>query len=307
MTTLSRFYRYPLNLLQTLGRNPIALKELRSRMRGGRAFGVLTIYLSAMASFIVLIYLAYNSSSGVYGPDPRDTGKAIFSTMVSLQVFMVLFIAPAFTAGAIVSEKERQTYDILRTTLLSEKALVSGKLTSALAYVFLLIAAAIPLESIAFLMGGVELIELIISQLMLVVGALTYALVGLYFSTIMKSTVAASVSTFGFVMVVTVALPILIVFGASLFGAWFFNISPPAWLIEALLIYGGLILASTNLPASLIISELILINEGALWAFDTSISGHTVWILSPWYLFLIMHTFLIWLFYRAILKRLRTP
>ncbi|MFQ5436714.1 MAG: hypothetical protein ACE5FD_17795, partial [Anaerolineae bacterium] len=55
-------------LWQALRQNPITIKELRSRMRGRRAFVVLTVYLFLMSSFISLIYLAYAESAGSYGP-----------------------------------------------------------------------------------------------------------------------------------------------------------------------------------------------------------------------------------------------
>lgn len=305
---MSRLHQYTLNLLHKIENNPIILKELRSRMRGWRAFAILTFYLLVVSGFIILIYATYVSNRSAYGPPAEEIGKIILNTMVVLQIFMVMFITPPFTAGAIVGERERQTFDILRTTLVSEKALVNGKLASALAYVLLLIAAAIPIESIAFLVGGVEWAEIIISQLLLIVGALTYALVGLYFSTITKSTVAATVSTFGTIMAFTFALPVLIFFFLS-----FFSINFPSWmdsaLTETVLIYAGLFLASTNLPASLITSELILLNEATLWAFKTSVgaysTGLTIWVLSPWYLFLVTNSLIIWRLYWAIIKRLR--
>ena len=89
----------------------------------------------------------------------------VFAAVLGIQAFLIVFIGPAFTAGAISGEKERQTYDLLRTTLLPAGALVRGKLISALGYVFLLVFASVPLQSVAFLLGGVALEELIISQL----------------------------------------------------------------------------------------------------------------------------------------------
>ena len=66
-----------------------------------------------------------------------------------------MFLAPAFTSGAISLEREKQTLDMLAATPISSLAIVVGKLFSALAYVFLLIAASIPLTAIVFVFGGV--------------------------------------------------------------------------------------------------------------------------------------------------------
>jgi ABC-2 type transport system permease protein len=107
-----------------LTQNPVMVKELRSRMRGRRAFVVLTIYLLAMSGLISLVYAAYASAAATpYGPDPSEAGKVVFAVVMAVQGFLVLFIGPAFTAGAITGEKERQTYELLQTTLLSPAGL----------------------------------------------------------------------------------------------------------------------------------------------------------------------------------------
>ena len=158
-------------------RNPVTIKELRGRMRGRRAFVVLTLYLLALSGMISIIYLTYSSAaSQPFGPNPRQAGKAVLGAIMIVQVFLVTLIGPAFTAASISGEKERQTYDLLRTTLLSANSFVGGKLLSALSYVFLLLLAAVPLLSIAFMLGGVSLIEIGISQLLMAVSAVAFAL-----------------------------------------------------------------------------------------------------------------------------------
>src|SRR5258707_12912768 len=136
--------------------NPVVLKELRGRMRGTRAFVVLTVYLTLMSGFALLLYVLYATSLNYSGVTPGGTiGRVLFIGIVGVELFLVTFIAPTFTAGAISGERERQTYDLLRTTLLPASRLIIGKLISALSYVFLLLLAAIPLQSLAFLFGGV--------------------------------------------------------------------------------------------------------------------------------------------------------
>jgi hypothetical protein len=55
------------------------VKELRSRMRGRRAFVVLTIYLLAMSGLISLVYAVYASAAATpYGPDPSRSGQGGF-------------------------------------------------------------------------------------------------------------------------------------------------------------------------------------------------------------------------------------
>jgi ABC-type transport system involved in multi-copper enzyme maturation permease subunit len=292
---------------KALLQNPVTIKELRSRMRGRRAFVVLTVYLLVMSLFLSLVYLAYASSSGTrFGPDSRQAGKAMFAAVLGVEVFLVIFIAPAFTAGAITGEKERQTYDLLRTTLLPANWFVLGKLLSALSYVFLLIFASIPLQSISFLLGGLSLEELVIGQLLVLVAAVVFALFGLYCSSVMRSTLAASVVNFGGALFWTLGLPILVLMFAGFLGPLLFS-SPMGRVTESILYYIGLTLAATNLPAAMILTEVILLQENSLFFFTIPLgsSGGTVTLFSPWTLFFIIYTLVALLLYWACVRQVK--
>lgn len=297
--------------IQRLRENPVTVKELRSRMRGRRAFVVLTIHLLVMSAFITLVYSAFASSAaGPYGPDSRDVGKVIFSSVLGLQVMLVIFVGPSFTAGAISGEKERQTYDLLRTTLLSANSFVAGKLVSALSYVLLLIFAAIPLQSIAFLMGGVAFIELFLSQVIILVGAIVFALWGLYSSARMRTTLSSSVVTFAGSLFVTVGIPVVVGLFSMILSPFFAGAALLSWQAEAALMYALMFLASTNLPATLIVSDVVLVEEGSLWYFTTSVGGasgtsHSIWLFSPWPLFLILYSLLAIILFWACVRRVR--
>lgn len=293
--------------LLDLFQNPVTVKELRSRMRGRRAFVVLTGYLIFMGGFIALVYGLFvaTSSSNPFGPSSRQAGKAVFAAVVGVESFLVLFIGPALTASAITGEKERQTYDLLRTTLLPARSLVRGKLLSALSYLLLLVIASIPLQSIAFLLGGVSPIEVVLSQLLVVVTAVAYAQLGLFFSTYLRSTLVASITTFAVALVLTVGTPLVVAIITGLFGSVVFGPMTPSWTIQALLLYGGIALAATNLPATLIVSELFLLEQDSLFFYRDYISGHLVYLVSPWVLYLIFFTLLFLILYLATVRRVR--
>ena len=194
--------------------NPLLVKELRGRMRGARAFVVLSIYLLMLCCFTSFIYYAYTASMS--GPSSGSSmaylGKVVFSSVVVIEIFMVTFLTPAFTAGAISGEKERQTYELLRTTLLPARKVVLGKFYSALTYMLLLILAAVPLESLAFVLGGVELGELVLALVILLVAAVFFAAVGLFFSSLMRSTLAATILSYVVALLGTIGLPVLLLF-----------------------------------------------------------------------------------------------
>lgn len=282
--------------------NPVAIKELRGRMRGRRAFVTLSLYLLVMSSLVALVYLAFTSSTGGASTViAREAGKGIFAAVLVVQGFLVAFIGPSFTAGAISGERERQTYDLLQTTLLSPRSFVLGKLISALSYVFLLVLASIPLQSLAFLLGGLSLAELVISQAVNLVAAVTFALWGLLCSAALRTTLAATVATFGGTFFITLGTPLL-AFTFSLL------LSPMLAVLdqisESVLIIGALLLAATNLPATLIVSELLLLENNALFLYNQSlISGGSVTFVSPWILFLIFYLLAAVLLFWACVRR----
>lgn len=292
--------------LHNLARNPVTVKELRSRMRGQRAFLLMTAYLLLMGGLIFTVYLAYVASSGNnFGPSNRQAGKAVFTAVLLVQVILVLFIGPTFTSAAIVGEKERQTYDLLRTTLLPARSLVAGKLLSSLSYIYLLIIVSIPLQGIAFLLGGISPIELLLSQLLILISAITFALIGLYISTVLRSTLTASLTTFAVAFTLTFGTPIVAALITSILGPVLFGPSTPAWPVQILLIYGGLLLAATNLPATLVISDLFLVEQNALVYFTDFIDGRLAYIWSPWLPYIILYILLGLLLYWACIRRIK--
>lgn len=292
--------------LHNLARNPVTVKELRSRMRGQRAFLLMTAYLLLMGGLIFTVYLAYVASSGNnFGPSNRQAGKAVFTAVLLVQVILVLFIGPTFTSAAIVGEKERQTYDLLRTTLLPARSLVTGKLLSSLSYIYLLIIVSIPLQGIAFLLGGISPIELLLSQFLILISAITFALIGLYISTVLRSTLTASLTTFAVAFTLTFGTPIVAALITSILGPVLFGPSTPAWPVQIMLIYGGLLLAATNLPATLVISDLFLVEQDALVYFTDFIDGRLAYIWSPWLPYIILYILLGLLLYWACIRRIK--
>lgn len=287
--------------------NPVTVKELRGRMRGRRAFAVLTLYLLILGGVITVVYLAYTGNVGGPGNSAaRTAGKGLFAAVLAVQAFLVAFIGPAFTAGAISGERERQTFDLLRTTLLSAESFVLGKLISALSYVFLLVLVSIPLQSIAFLLGGLSLAELVVSQVVILVAAVTYALYGLWCSAAMRTTLAATVTTFAGMLFITFGTPLLAGM-AAVIGSTFAVTVP--WLsnplFETLAIYAGLIAAATNLPATLIISETFFLQEDTIFGTTQSTAGGTLWLPSPWLLFILFHILAAVLLYVWTVRRVR--
>jgi ABC-type transport system involved in multi-copper enzyme maturation permease subunit len=219
------------------GITAVSIKELRGRMRGRRAFVVLTIYLLLLSLFAFAIYYylkqqavtTLSTNPNILPGIPRDfpgmpfpgggeltqtlsngtalsaaIGHGIFGGLLGLETLLVLVLAPAFTTGAISLEREKQTIDMLVTTPLSTLGMVIGKLFSALSYVFLLIIASLPLASLVFVFGGVGPEDLIRGYGFLFALAFGMGAIGLFVSALVKRTQTATVVTFVLVLVLSI-------------------------------------------------------------------------------------------------------
>jgi ABC-type transport system involved in multi-copper enzyme maturation permease subunit len=200
----------------------VGLKELRGRVRGRRAFVVLTFYLLFLGGFAwawqLVAERAYVQNATLQGAAASFAsslvGQEVFGALILVETLLVVFLAPAFTSGSISLEREKQTLDMLAATPISSFAIVVGKLLSALAYVFLLIAASIPLTAIVFVFGGVGPDDVVRAYAVLVVSAIGLGSLGLFISALMQRTQGATVVTFFMVLFLTLG---------TMFGVLFWN------------------------------------------------------------------------------------
>jgi ABC-type transport system involved in multi-copper enzyme maturation permease subunit len=181
--------------------NPVLVKEFRTRMRGGRAFGVLLGYTLLLALLLTIAYVQwlavrqYNVrffGSGLYA----EAGRAIFNTLFVAQALLIGLIPPAITSGAITIEREQRTLEMLSLTLLRPRSIILGKLTAATAFVTLLLTSSLPLVGLSFLLGGVSPGELFFTYLCLAAGALLFCSIGICWSATLRSTVAATAGAY---------------------------------------------------------------------------------------------------------------
>lgn len=161
-------------------------KELRLRMRRERTIWVIIVYILLMGLLGWFFISSFNNGYGYSIYNLSNVGTQLYTLLAEVQLFLILFITPAFTSNAVNGERERQTYDLLLCSRLSSFSLVSGKLVAGLANALLLIAASAPLFSLVFFFGGVSPAQVLTALLVFVVTTFMIGTFGLFCSTVFK-------------------------------------------------------------------------------------------------------------------------
>ncbi|MFZ9857661.1 MAG: ABC transporter permease [Roseiflexaceae bacterium] len=191
--------------------NPILLRELRGRMRNARSFWLLSGFLVMVAGTALLIYTAeYSNSPGQFAGD-SDIGRSVFLTLMITAMIALSFVAPVLAAGSIAGERERQTFDLLLTTQLAMRQIIFGKIIASLIYCLLLLAAMTPLMGIVFLIGSVDMTQLVIMLLVVISNIILLTCIGVYWSARTTTPLSATGMTLASVLFILLAIPLLVV------------------------------------------------------------------------------------------------
>jgi ABC-type transport system involved in multi-copper enzyme maturation permease subunit len=83
-------------------------------------------------------------------------GSNLFATVIWLQSGIILFLTPAFLAGAIAEDRQRKLLSYLLASPLAGGEIVLGKLAARLINLVILVAVGLPVVSLALLFGGIE-------------------------------------------------------------------------------------------------------------------------------------------------------
>jgi len=239
--------------------NPIIVKELRSRMRGGRAALILTGTLLGLGlvCYGVLRIVEGQSQNGMQLVSAH-VGQSMFAALALAETLLITFLTPAVTAGAISSEREQLTYDLLLATPLKPGRILRGKLIAALAYVLLLVLAAVPLGSLILIFGGVAPGELLQALALLLLTTLATGMLGVLCSAVAKRTLRATIMAYFIILLVVVG---------SIFGVLLQNTS----------VQGEPPRATTALAASPFSAMASLVLQSAQPGFQGGMMGGGGW------------------------------
>jgi ABC-2 type transport system permease protein len=179
--------------------NPLIVKDGVSRMRTWRAPLILTLYvglLGALGYAIFVLAVVLNSNQHL-GSGAAQVGAEVFEGLAFIQISLISLFAPALAAGAISGERERQTLDVLLVSRVSALGIVWGKLVASVAFMLLLILAALPLFAAVFLFGGIDAEQFLVTQLLTVTTAVSLGSISLFLSALFRRTLPSTVASYG--------------------------------------------------------------------------------------------------------------
>ena len=161
--------------------NPILKKDLRVIARNMKfSWGLFAFEAVLGVIFLFAMLIMYES---VGYTNMYSSMVSLFPIIGGTELVIVALITPILTASAITSEKEKQTFDILLTTVMTPHAIIRGKLLSAVTRVMMFVVGSIPLMAISFTVGGVSWWALFAFLLLTLVFAIYVGSIGIMSST----------------------------------------------------------------------------------------------------------------------------
>lgn len=190
--------------LRSVPSNPVLRRELDVRARSRISAFAVSGWLLLLGGLTALVYYAYVGDADPGNTDNAEIGREIFHWTLFGMMSLVLFLVPAFTASSVAGERTRQTLIPVQMTSLGPLDIVLGKALAAIAFTVLLVVAAAPMLSVAFLVGGVTVADLLSGLGILLLTAVLLGSVGIMLSSVFRSVQAATVLTYGFVALIVI-------------------------------------------------------------------------------------------------------
>jgi ABC-type transport system involved in multi-copper enzyme maturation permease subunit len=149
------------------GPGPVFVHESIAAARRWQNYALRSLFvfglLAALALTGLLMYLEEGGfPSTLKIQELAALGQYFYLAIATVQLVLVMLVAPAATAGAICQDRARGNLVLMMVTDLADSEIVLGKLAARLVPVLALVAATIPVLALAGLLGGI-IIEAILA------------------------------------------------------------------------------------------------------------------------------------------------
>lgn len=174
--------------------NPILRKELVVGSRNMKMSWGIFGFNAFLTLIVILVMVIISADARISGYDYGDL-IMLFPVLGCVECGILSLVVPIITSGSISGERERQTLDIMLTTPVKPFSIALGKLGSAMMLVMTYMISSIPVMAISFVLGGMSWATLLgLIAMMLYLGAYVGS-VGIFCSSVVKKSIAATVLT----------------------------------------------------------------------------------------------------------------
>ena len=190
--------------------NPVYKNELKMSARSMQ-LPVLAVIFNSILSVVALIALYgirqnYINSGG----NPYHSMMILYVVVLTIEVVLLCLFVPSAAGGSIAGERERQTLDILLSSRMTVREIVTGKLLSCISMAVLLVVTSIPILAVTSMYGGMQLGLLYQSAEYVGFFILFAGSIGVFCSCRFKKTTYASISAYGLLIVLTIGTGLLV-------------------------------------------------------------------------------------------------
>lgn len=183
--------------------NPVYRREVISGFKSIK-FAVAVSVFNAFLAFVALAQMSAAAEGARMGSEAQYSSfLLIFRLIALLEFVMIYLITPAFTSGAISSEWENKSMDLILSTKIGRLDLVGGKLLAAVSTIMLLVLSGIPVFAMIPVYGGVLERDIPMLILPYFSAAFFVGSVGIFFSALFKKSTMATVLSYAVILVLS--------------------------------------------------------------------------------------------------------
>ena len=156
-----------------------------------------------LAAFTLFSMLATVNRAAISSQVDYGTFLVIFRYVAIIEFTLILFMLPSLTAGSISGEREHRTLDLMLTTKLTPRRIVTGKVITSLTTIGILVVSSLPILALVFVYGGVTISNILLLFLSLFTVAVFTASIGIWASSISERSTVATAITYAAVLLFT--------------------------------------------------------------------------------------------------------
>jgi hypothetical protein len=153
--------------------NPIVVKELRQAVHSRFVTAVLMFFLIVQL-LVIGIYLMVVAAWGQIESIEFQAGREVFSWLQGILLATCMLFLPLYTGVRLAAERSEVNTDLLFITTLRPRAIISGKLISAVVLAVLIFSACTPFMAFTYFLRGIDwpsILLIITGDFLVVIGS----------------------------------------------------------------------------------------------------------------------------------------